>query len=99
MAASVHHWTIDQWEALPARHRRFYWERWHDEGLWLTTEEKAEQDAKQAAEQSEEFQREQLVSAGQQMGMAPDTRVGPLVDASQLAPQEWPGEVIDLRRK
>lgn len=72
---------------------------WHEEGLWETADEKAERLEKEATDEGREFQREQLVSAQQQIAPDSNVRVGPLVDASQLAPSEWPGEVIDRRRR
>ena len=72
---------------------------WHDEGLWETADEKAERLEREASDEGQEFQRQQLVSAQQQMTGDSNVRVGPIVDASQLAPSEWPGEVIDRRTR
>lgn len=73
---------------------------WRDEGLWkpraeMTDDERAALDGREFSQ----LEQEQFVSAGQQMGLGENVRVGPMVDASQLAPGDWPGEVIDLRRR
>ena len=70
---------------------------WRDEGLWKPRAEMT--DDQQAALDGREFERDQLVSTQQQLNPGANITVGPIFDASQLAPHEWPGDVIDLRTR